>query len=47
MTFDLIHDQVDPATVLRRTYEALAPHRMFLRIDVTFSSNVETILGIP
>jgi ubiquinone/menaquinone biosynthesis C-methylase UbiE len=45
--FDSIHDQVDPAMVLRRAYEALAPHGMFLMIDFKFSSNVEENMGNP
>jgi len=45
--FDAIHDQVDPATVLRRASDALAPDGAFLMIDVKASSNVEENVGNP
>lgn len=45
--FDSIHDQVDPATVLRRMHDALAPNGTFLMIDFKFSSNVEENMGNP
>jgi ubiquinone/menaquinone biosynthesis C-methylase UbiE len=44
---DSIHDQVDPATVLRRVSEALAPDGAFVMIDVKASSNLEDNLGNP
>lgn len=43
--FDAIHDQVDPATVLRRVNAALAPEGVFLMIDFKFSSHVEQNMG--
>lgn len=45
--FDSIHDQVDPAAVLRRACEALAADGLFLMIDFKFSSGVEENLGNP
>jgi hypothetical protein len=45
--FDAIHDQVDPAGVLRRIHEALAPGGLFVMIDIYFSSNVEDSIGNP
>jgi SAM-dependent methyltransferase len=45
--FDSIHDQVDPATVLRRVSDALAPNGTFLMIDIKASSNVEENVGNP
>ncbi len=45
--FDAIHDQVDPAAVLRRVSEALALDGTFLMIDIKASSNVEENVGNP
>ncbi len=45
--FDSIHDQVDPAMVLRRTHGALVSNGTFLMIDFKFSSNVEENIGNP
>lgn len=45
--FDSIHDQVDPAAVLRRAREALAADGLFLMIDFKFSSHVEENLDNP
>lgn len=45
--FDAIHDQLDPATVLRRAYEALAPDGIYLMIDFKFASDVEGNIGNP
>jgi SAM-dependent methyltransferase len=45
--FDSIHDQVDPATALRRICQALAPGGVFLMIDFKFKSRVEGNLGNP
>jgi 2-polyprenyl-3-methyl-5-hydroxy-6-metoxy-1,4-benzoquinol methylase len=45
--FDAIHDQVDPATVLRRVSDALAHDGTFLMIDIKASSNVEENVGNP
>jgi SAM-dependent methyltransferase len=45
--FDAIHDQVDPAGVLRRIRAALAPGGTFLMVDVCASSNLEANVGVP
>lgn len=45
--FDAIHDQRDPATVLRRVNEALAPDGAFLMIEFKFASDVEDNIGNP
>ncbi len=47
VAFDAIHDQVDPATVLRRVHDALAPGGTFLMIDFKFSSNLEENIRNP
>ncbi len=45
--FDVIHDQVDPATVLRRVQQALTPGGIFLMLDVKAASALEENLGNP
>jgi SAM-dependent methyltransferase len=45
--FDAIHDQADPAGVLARVHDALAPGGLFVMIDVYMSSNVEDNVGHP
>lgn len=45
--FDAIHDQVDPAEVLRRIRAALAPGGVFLMLDVHASSHLEENLTLP
>jgi SAM-dependent methyltransferase len=45
--FDSIHDQVDPAAVLRRARQALAADGLFLMIDFKFLSHVEENLDNP
>ena len=45
--FDSIHDQADPATVLRRVSDALAPDGTFLMVDIKASSNLEENIGNP
>ena len=45
--FDAIHDQLDPATVLRRIHAALADDGTFLMIDFKFASTVEGNIGNP
>jgi SAM-dependent methyltransferase len=45
--FDAIHDQIDPAGVLRRVRAALAPGGTFLMLDVHASSNLEENVGAP
>lgn len=45
--FDAIHDQVDPATVLRRIQSALAPDGVFVMMDIKASSNLEDNITNP
>jgi len=45
--FDAIHDQIDPAAVLRCIRQALAPGGLFLMVDVHASSRLEENVGIP
>jgi SAM-dependent methyltransferase len=45
--FDAIHDQVDPAAVLRRIHDALAPGGTFLMLEPWSSSNLEDNVGTP
>jgi SAM-dependent methyltransferase len=45
--FDSIHDQVDPAGVLARVHEALAPDGLFLMLDVRAASALEDNVGNP
>ena len=45
--FDAIHDQVAPATVLRRVRAALEPDGVFVMVDVRASSRLEENLNIP
>ena len=45
--FDAIHDQVNPAVVLRRVREALAPDGIFFMVDFKGSSNLEENLDYP
>ena len=45
--FDAIHDQIDPAGVLRRIRAALAPGGVFLMLDVHASSNLEENVDAP
>jgi SAM-dependent methyltransferase len=45
--FDAIHDQLDPAAVLRRVHDALAEDGTFLMIDFKFASSVDGNLGNP
>jgi SAM-dependent methyltransferase len=46
-SFDAIHDQRDPATVLRRAAGALAPDGVYLMIEPRASSNLEDNIGNP
>ncbi len=46
-SFDAIHDQSDPATVLRRIAGALAPDGVYLMIEPKASSRLEDNLGNP
>lgn len=43
--FDAIHDQFDPAGVLRRIRDALAPDGDFFMVDIRASSNLEENIG--
>jgi SAM-dependent methyltransferase len=45
--FDAIHDQADPAGVLARVFEALAPGGVFVMFDVRGSSHLEHNLDHP
>lgn len=45
--FDAVHDQVDPAGVLRHVHDALAPDGVFFIVDFKFSSNLEDNVGNP
>jgi SAM-dependent methyltransferase len=43
--FDAVHDQVDPAGVLRAVSDALAPDGLFLMVEFKFSSRLEENVG--
>jgi len=45
--FDAIHDQADPAGVLRRVRAALSPGGTFLMLDVWASSDLTDNVGVP
>ena len=45
--FDAIHDQADPAGVLRRVHEALEPGGVFVMLDIKAASTVEDNIGNP
>jgi 2-polyprenyl-3-methyl-5-hydroxy-6-metoxy-1,4-benzoquinol methylase len=45
--FDAIHDQVDPAGVLRRVYEALEPGGLFVMLDIKAATALEDNIGNP
>jgi SAM-dependent methyltransferase len=45
--FDAIHDQADPAGVLRRVCAALSPGGTFLMLDVWASSELADNVGVP
>ncbi|MDQ1397327.1 MAG: hypothetical protein QOG64_2586 [Acidimicrobiaceae bacterium] len=45
--FDTVHDQADPAGLLRRIREALAPDGVFLMVDIKAASTVDANLGHP
>ena len=45
--FDAIHDQADPARVLQRVHDALAPDGVFLMTDVKASSDLAENLTNP
>jgi 2-polyprenyl-3-methyl-5-hydroxy-6-metoxy-1,4-benzoquinol methylase len=46
-SFDAIHDQRDPATVLRRIVGALAPEGVYLMVEPKASSKLEENIGNP
>ncbi|QNN24710.1 class I SAM-dependent methyltransferase [Planctomycetales bacterium ZRK34] len=46
-TFDAIHDQVDPAAVLRNIFSALRPGGTYLAQDIRASSHLENNLDHP
>jgi SAM-dependent methyltransferase len=46
-SFDAIHDQRDPATVLRRIADALAPGGVYLMVEPKASSRLEENIGNP
>jgi len=45
--FDAIHDQAQPATVLKGIHDALRPGGVFLCVDIAGSSNVEENMEHP
>jgi SAM-dependent methyltransferase len=45
--FDAIHDQMDPAGVLRRIRAALAPDGVFVMMDIKAASALEDNIGNP
>lgn len=45
--FDAIHDQADPAGVLARVFDALAPGGVFVMFDIRASSKLEENLDNP
>lgn len=45
--FDVIHDQADPAGVLRRVHRALVPGGTFLMVDIRASSQLERNVENP
>lgn len=46
-SFDAIHDQADPAGMLRSIYQALRPDGVYLVQDITGSSHLENNLELP
>ncbi len=46
-TFDAIHDQAHPATVLSNVRRALRPDGRYLMVDIKASSNLEENLDLP
>lgn len=46
-SFDAVHDQRDPAAVLRRAAVALAPDGIYLMVEPRASSNLEENIGNP
>jgi 2-polyprenyl-3-methyl-5-hydroxy-6-metoxy-1,4-benzoquinol methylase len=46
-TFDAVHDQAHPATVLANIRRALRPDGRYLMVDIKASSNLEDNIGLP
>lgn len=47
LSLDAIHDQVDPATVVRRIHDALIPGGTYLMVEPATSSNLEDNIANP
>ncbi len=47
LAFDAVHDQRDPAAVLKSVHDALAPDGTFLMIDFKFHTEVHENIGNP
>jgi hypothetical protein len=45
--FDVVHDQVDPVTVLDRVFAALSPGGLFVMFDIRASSHLENNVDNP
>lgn len=45
--FDTIHDQAQPARVLRNIFRALRPGGVFLMVDIKASSRLQDNIGVP
>ncbi|BBX73101.1 class I SAM-dependent methyltransferase [Mycobacterium shinjukuense] len=45
--FDAIHDQAQPARVLKNVYRALRPNGVLLMVDIKASSRLEDNVGVP
>lgn len=46
-TFDSVHDQAQPRSVLRGIYDALKPGGVYLCVDIAASSNLEDNMALP
>lgn len=46
-TFDAVHDQADPAAVLRGIHDALRPNGVYLMVDIAASSHVHGNMDHP
>lgn len=47
LTFDAIHDQAHPATVLANVHRSLRPDGTYLMVDINAQSNLEDNLDLP
>ena len=47
LTFDAIHDQAHPATVLANVRRSLRPGGTYLMVDINAQSNLEDNLDLP